>query len=108
MRGAHGNAENGVGYDGHPARGFCRKPAKRRQLVMRCPMVLMIRQPPAIVPPAIARWQQMITQKGTEKVFRSPPATRTVVMMPIPFCESLVPCPRLKSAAENSCNRRNH
>ena len=29
-------------------------------------------------------------------------------MMPIPFCESLVPWPRLNSAAESNCKRRNH
>src|SRR5208337_574402 len=40
-------------------------PPKGVSLVMRWPIVLMIRQPPAIVPPPIARWQQMITQYGT-------------------------------------------
>ena len=29
---------------------------------MRCHMVLMMRQPLAMVPPAMARWQQRITQ----------------------------------------------
>jgi len=29
---------------------------------MRWPMVLMMRQPPAMVPPAMAKWQQMMTQ----------------------------------------------
>src|SRR5216683_1340551 len=40
------------------------KPPKGVSLVMRCPMVLMIRQPPAMVPPPMARWQQRMTQRG--------------------------------------------
>src|SRR5579859_5325616 len=76
-------------------------------LVMRWPMVLMMRQPPAIVPPAMARQQQTITQSGTANDFSRPPETSAVVISPMPFCESFVPWPRLKSAAESNCKRRN-
>src|SRR6266700_3304348 len=38
------------------------KPPKGLSLVMRWPMVLIMRQPPAMVPPPMARWQQMMTQ----------------------------------------------
>src|SRR5580692_4430987 len=38
------------------------KPPNGVSLVMRWPIVLMMRQPPAIVPPPIARWQQTMTQ----------------------------------------------
>src|SRR5258708_38816895 len=51
----------------------------------------ILRQPPAMVPPPMARWQQIITQYGTWNDLMRPPASKAVVMMPIPFCESLVP-----------------
>src|SRR6516162_4049603 len=54
----------------------------------------------------------MMTQKGTGSfppavVWRRPLETSAAVIMPMPFCESLVPWPRLKRAAEKSCNLRN-
>ena len=40
-------------------------PPKGFSFVIRCPIVLTTRHPPAIVPPAMANAQQMITQSGT-------------------------------------------
>ena len=82
-------------------------PPYGRSLVMRWPIVFTIRHPPASVPSAMAACAQRITHIGM---------TSTVVMcrkrsgkswnatcaengrpttIPIVFCASLVPCPRL-------------
>src|SRR5207247_9953196 len=43
-----------------------------------------------------------------QKIFSYPPGNKTPVMMPMDFCASLVPWPRLNSAAESSCKRRKY
>ena len=48
------------------------------------------------------------TQKGMSNVLRYPAVNKTPAMIPIVFCASLVPCPRLNNAAENSCKRRKY
>src|SRR5881397_2337593 len=48
------------------------------------------------------------TQNGISKVLRYPPVNKTPAMMPMVFCASLVPWPRLNSAAESSCKRRKY
>lgn len=78
------------------------KPPKGVSLVMRWPIVLTTRQPPAMVPQPIAMWQVIMTQKGTEYVASNPPETSAAVMIPMVFCASLVPCPRLYPAADMS------
>ena len=63
------------------------------------PMVLTMRQPPDSVPRAMAMCAAMMTQKGIVSCpftsCRYPPATSTPAMMPMVFCASLPPCPRL-------------
>ena len=58
---------------------------------------------------AIAVKQEKGTQLGTFLMSSSNPAdTIAAAIMPITFCASLPPCPKLKSADETNCNRRNH
>jgi len=65
-------------------------------LVIRMPMVLTMRQPPKSVPRPIAAWQASTTQKGSGSlVLESPDAMSSIQMMPMVFCASLPPCPRL-------------
>ena len=59
------------------------------------PIVFTIRQPPNIVPNAIAACEIRMTQSGTSNFWRCPEATRSPVMIPIVFCASLPPWPRL-------------
>ena len=71
---------------------------------MRDPIVFTMRQPPESVPRPIAAWQMSTTHIGMSVVacglrFE---ATSTPAMMPIVFCASLPPWPRLKSAAETN------
>ena len=61
------------------------------------PMVWMIRQPPASVPSAIAACAAITTQNGIVNSERWPPANSAPAMMPIVFCASLPPWPRLYS-----------
>jgi len=60
--GADRNAKTRGGKQGNRTGRLRGKPAEGSELVMRWPMVLMMRQPPAIVPPPMARQQQIITQ----------------------------------------------
>ena len=66
-------------------------------------MVLMIRQPPLAVPPAIDSAQPSLTQSGTEKwaALMSPWAISASEITPIVFCASLVPWANETSDAEN-------
>ena len=64
-------------------------------LVILLPIVFTMRQPPNIVPSAIAAWQIRMTQSGTSNFCRRPEATSRPVMIPIVFCASLPPWPRL-------------
>jgi len=64
VRGADRDAEFCGGKERDGAGVSAAKPPKGLSLVMRWPMVLMMRQPPAMVPPAIAKWQQMMTNRG--------------------------------------------
>ena len=77
-------------------------------LVILIPIVFTMRQPPNKVPSAIATWQAMTTQNGTLKVSPLiPAANSSMAMMPIVFCASLPPWPRLYRDAETNCRRRN-
>ena len=75
------------------------KPPTGFSLVIFCPIVFTIRQPPNSVPSAIAAWQESTTQNGISAALKSgrsePCATRSSAMMPIVFCASLPPWPRL-------------
>src|SRR6266545_6224194 len=84
------------------------KPPTGFNLVILMPIVFTIRQPPASVPSAIAAWQAITTQNGTWNVGPDiPAANSSIAMMPIVFCASLPPWPRLYSDADTSCSRRN-
>src|SRR6476661_469313 len=51
----------------------------------------------------------MMTHHGNGSVvLDTPAAISSIQMMPIVFCASLPPCPRLYIDAEISCARRNH
>ena len=84
------------------------KPPTGLSAVIFCPIVRTILQPPESVPRPIAVCAVSTTQNGISKVLRYPDVTRTPAMIPMVFCASLVPCPRLNSAAEISCNRRKY
>ena len=60
---------------------------------IRCPRVLMMRQPPAYVPAPIASAAEAITQVGgrSKSASRCPEATSASAMIPIVFCASFVP-----------------
>ena len=60
--------------------------------MIRWPIVLMIRQPPADVPSAIAAAQESITQRGTFGALSTPTLTRASVMIPMLFWASFWPC----------------
>src|SRR6266571_3679481 len=51
----------------------------------------------------------MITHIGGEvsPAFDTPAAINSIQMMPMVFCASFPPCPRLYAAADTSCSRRN-
>src|SRR5581483_52432 len=50
-----------------------------------------------------------MTQTGTgSPALMRPPAIKSIQMMPMVFCASLPPWPRLYIEADNSCRRRNH
>ena len=84
------------------------KPSIGLNLVIFCPIVLTIRQPPLNVPKAIAACALRTTQRGTLNSLIKPPAKRRLVMIPIVFCASLPPWPKLYRAAERSCKTRDH
>src|SRR5205809_556697 len=67
-----------------------------------------MRQPPIIVPAPIAVWHASTTQRGTSLTSWAslPDAMSTAKMMPIVFCASLPPWPKLYAAADTSCNLR--
>ena len=74
------------------------KPLIGRILMMRWPIVRMMRQPPEAVPKAIAVAHAIMTQVGTWRsgVLASgwrlaAKAARAIVMTPIDFCASLEP-----------------
>ena len=75
------------------------KPPTGCSLVIREPMVCTMRQPPVMVPRAMAAWAESTTHSGISgrapfgPEARNPPATSTAVMMPIVFWASLPPCP---------------
>ena len=62
--------------------------------MIRMPVVLMIRHPPAYVPSPIAVAADAITHTGTctWAALIEPCATSASVMIPMVFCPSLVPC----------------
>src|SRR5438094_3967019 len=72
------------------------KPLIGRSLMIRCPIVFMIRQPPDAVPRPIAVAQATITHVGTRESVGCPCdaayATSDSVMIPIDFWASLEPC----------------
>ena len=69
------------------------KPCAGSILMIRLPIVRMIRQPPTYVPSAIAVAADTITQFGTSSLGETfPLAIRARKMMPIVFWASLVPC----------------
>ena len=63
----------------------------------------MSRQPPKLVPIAIAAALTAITQVGTWKDGSTPPMTRLSVMIPIVFCASLVPWLNAIASAVINC-----
>src|SRR4030042_2012758 len=84
------------------------KPSIGLNLVIFCPIVFTIRQPPVSVPIAMAAWALKTTHRGTWNSLLSPPAKRRLAIMPMVFCASLPPEPREKAAAENNCKIRDH
>src|SRR6266404_3960422 len=95
------------------------KPPNGVSFVMRCPIVLTMRHPPAIVPRPIAACAARMTQIGIllasvrwnawiGKFTKSDWLdTSSATMMPIVFCASFVPWPREYAAADTSCSTRN-
>src|SRR5215471_2685772 len=84
------------------------KPPTGLSLVIRIPIVLTMRHPPKSVPSPIAAWQASTTQKGSGSLaLERPEAMSSIQMMPMVFCASLPPWPRLYSAAETYCSRWN-
>ncbi len=94
------------------------KPPNGVSFVMRWPIVLTMRHPPAIVPRPIAACAARMTQIGillasvrwnawigkfTNSAWLD---TRSATMMPIVFCASFVPCPSEYAAADTSCSTR--
>ena len=77
-------------------------------VVIRLPIVLMIRQPPLAVPSAIDSAQPNLTQNGTLKwaALMSPWAISASEITPIVFWASLVPCASDTSDAEPICPYR--
>src|SRR5687767_4038945 len=72
------------------------------------PIVWMMRHPPERVPSAIAAWAASTTHKSILNAGMYPPANSAPAMIPIVFCASFPPCPRLYAAADTSCRRLNH
>src|SRR5579871_5892055 len=88
------------------------KPCTGSRRMMRCPIVLMMRQPPAEVPNAIAVAQAMMTQSGMAGLLGLAACTRpwltsAMVMMPMLFCASLEPWLKAMAAEERICSLRN-
>ena len=79
-------------------------PSKGFSLVIFCPIVFTILQPPKSVPSAIAAWHDRITHiGGLEASLEETPYTiRAIHIIPMDFWASLPPCPRLKAAADKS------
>ena len=72
------------------------KPPCGRSFVIRIPIVFTIRQPPNSVPSPIAAWHASTTQNGSGSACAAwPAAISSIQMMPIVFCASLPPWPRL-------------
>jgi hypothetical protein len=83
------------------------KPWAGSILMIRVPIVRMMRQPPAYVPSAIAEAAETTTHVGTSSVARaSPLATRARKMIPIVFWASLVPCESENRLPDTICPRR--
>lgn len=78
------------------------KPSMGCSFVILLPIVLTILQPPLKVPNAIAVYALKTTHNGTVKFLINPPTNSKLVIMPMVFCASLPPCPKLKSAADNN------
>ncbi len=83
---------------------WAENPCAASILMIRVPVVRMIRQPPQYVPRAIAVAEETITQSGGSALApRVPLATRARVITPIVFCASLVPCARASMPPETIC-----
>ena len=67
------------------------KPWTGSSSTTRCPIVFMMRQPPAAVPSDMAVAAAMMTQVGTVMSGMTPAAKSARVMMPIVFWASLEP-----------------
>ena len=69
------------------------KPCGDSTVVIRLPIVLMMRQPPVAVPSAIAVAQRSLTHTGTVKcaALRWPVEINASAITPIVFWASLVP-----------------
>ena len=69
------------------------KPCGDSTVVIRLPIVLMMRQPPVAVPRAIAVAQMSLTHSGTVKwtALRWPVEIKASAITPIVFWASLVP-----------------
>ena len=76
---------------------------------MRVPIVLMIRQPPAYVPSAIASAADTMTQVGglSKSGSRCPETISASAMIPIVFWASFVPCVKATKLPDTICARRN-
>ncbi len=55
--------------------------------------------PPVAVPRAIAPALSAMTHIGTLNTDRTPPETKPIVMIPIVFCASFVPCDSANATA---------
>lgn len=71
------------------------KPSMGLNLVIFWPIVLTIRQPPVKVPRAIAACALRTTHRGILNSLIKPPVKSRLAIIPIVFCASFPPCPRL-------------
>jgi hypothetical protein len=80
-------------------------PSKGFTLVIYCPMVLTILQPPKRVPSAIADWHDRIIHSAIGSFLVVNPETiKASQIIPIDFCASFPPCPRLNVEEEIICS----
>ncbi len=70
--------------------GSAQKPPIGLSLVILVPIVLTMRQPPAIVPSAMVVLQSSTIQNGIWNTAIYPLLNRTIAMMPIVFCASFM------------------
>jgi hypothetical protein len=70
--------------------------------------VLMIFRPPMEVPTPIAAAHATMTSQGTVFVWITPAPNRAMVMIPMDFCASLLPCENAIIAADKICILENH